>query len=397
MMKVLHVIGSMNPIYGGPCQGVRNLASASGKFNVEREVLCLDDPASDFINKESFPIYAIGPRKGVWWYCSKLIPWLTNNARKYDVIVINGLWLYLSFAVWKVMKLLKNQSKLENIKVPRFFVMPHGMLDPYFQLASNRKLKAIRNSIYWRLIEHRVVNEVDGVLFTCEEELQLAKQSFDSYRPKQEINIGYGIAPPPAFSPILTDAFFKICPGLNGQPYLLFLSRINYKKGVDLLIKVYQNILSKNPDIPKLVIAGPGLDSEYGQEIMQLVDSHLLNKNIFFPGLLMGDAKWGAIYGSEVFILPSHQENFGIAVVEALACNVPVLISNKVNIWREIEMNQGGIIFPNSIEGLQSTLERWISLTDAQKRLIKTNAKRTYESQFAIEPVVDRFVDAVGV
>ena len=395
-MKVLHVIGSMNPIYGGPCQGVRNLASASGKFNVEREVLCLDDPQSDFLHKDTFPIYAIGPRKGAWWYSSKLIPWLIYNAKKYDVIVINGLWLYLSFAVWKVMRLLKNRSQLENVKVPRFFVMPHGMLDPYFQLASNRKLKAIRNIIYWRLIEHRVINDVDGLLFTCEEELQLAQKSFGSYRPKREINIGYGIAPPPIFSPGFSEAFFKACPLLKGQPYLLFLSRINYKKGVDLLIKAYENVFAKNSNIPKLVIAGPGIDSEYGQEIMQLVNSKLLNKHIFFPGLLMGDAKWGALYNCEAFVLPSYQENFGIAVVEALACNIPVLISNGVNIWREIETGEGGIIFQNSLTGLQSALERWLALSNTQKQSVRAKAKNIYETHFAIEPVVDRFVNAVG-
>ena len=92
------------------------------------------------------------------------------------------------------------------------------------------------------------------------------------------------------------------------------------------------------------MIAGPGLDTAFGREMRQLAESLCPQPStltpqpaVFFPDMLTGDAKWGALYGCEAFVLPSHQENFGIAVVEALACGKPVLISNQVNIWREIE------------------------------------------------------------
>jgi glycosyltransferase involved in cell wall biosynthesis len=76
--------------------------------------------------------------------------------------------------------------------------------------------------------------------------------------------------------------------------------------------------------------------------------------------MLEGDAKWGAFYGCEAFVLPSHQENFGISVVEALACDKPVLISNKVNIWREIAQDGAGLVEADSVDGTARLLNRFL-------------------------------------
>src|SRR5690606_21760746 len=142
--------------------------------------------------------------------------------------------------------------------------------------------------------------------------------------------------------------------------YLLYLSRIHQKKGVDLLINAYAEIIKSEEhkkikrDFPKLVIAGPGMDSNYGKDLKLLVEENNLGDSIFFPGMLSGDAKWLAFYNADAFILPSHQENFGIAVVEALACKIPVLISNKVNIWRENEKEAAGFRSEEHTSELQS-------------------------------------------
>ena len=134
------------------------------------------------------------------------------------------------------------------INVPRLLIFSHGMLDPYFQRAAQRRLKAIRNWAYWKLIESRVINTADALLFTCETERILAQHTFRPYKPKEEINIGYGIVPPPMFSEEMTDAFLEKCPQVAGKPYLLFLSRIHYKKGVDLLIEAYADLVEAQPD-----------------------------------------------------------------------------------------------------------------------------------------------------
>ena len=399
-IKFLHVINSMDPSTGGPCQGIRNIDKASREFGISREVVSLDEPTASFIGMDSFPIHALGPGKGPWQYSAKLIPWLNENLTRFDVIIVNGLWLYHSYAAWKVMRNLKKNGR-EQSSLPKIFAMPHGMLDPWFQKAKGRELKALRNWLYWKLIENKVVNDVDGLLFTCETELLLARTTFTPYHPKREINVGYGIEEPSFFSNSMQEAFIVKCPEVRDQPFLLFLSRIHYKKGVDLLVNAYaelvQERLETGADILKLVIAGPGLDTPYGKTILnQVARNPQLKDRIFFTGMLTGDAKWGAINSSEAFILPSHQENFGIAVVEAMSYGKPVLISNQVNIWREIESGGGGMVAENSLAGTLQLLQQWSTLSPANKKIMSKKAKAVFEQHFAIKPVAVRFAEATS-
>jgi glycosyltransferase involved in cell wall biosynthesis len=141
---------------------------------------------------------------------------------------------------------------------------------------------------------------------------------------------------------------------------------------------------------PDLVIAGPGWESRYGEEVRMLIDE--VNRSIALTehrtlnteprfgetaprqhfarvhavGMLSGAAKWGALYGCEAFVLPSHQENFGIAVVEALACGKPVLISDQVNIWREIVEDGAGLVEGDTEEGVEKLLKKFLSAQRAE-------------------------------
>ncbi len=410
----------MDPSHGGPCQGIRNAIPALEAWGVHNEVVSLDAPGAAFLGKDPFPVHATGPSGKGWRYSSKLIPWLLENLLRFDAVIVHGLWLYHSYAVSKAIRRLKYlQGTIGKAKVPKLYIMPHGMLDPYFQQAPERKLKAIRNWIYYKLIEGSVINKADAVLFTCEEELQLAQLPFTPYKPKREINIGYGIAEPPAYTSTMQNAFLEKCPGLNKRPFILFLSRLHNKKGVDLLITAYANFLKskaitdhanitnqkstisdiiKDQLSPALVIAGPGLETKYGNELQQFViKSPELKESVFFTGMLSGNAKWGAFYGCETFILPSHQENFGIAVVEALACNKPVLISNKVNIWREIEASGGGIVANDTIEGINELLFRWNHISPEEKNSMGKKARYCYENNFSITCVAERFMQKLQV
>ena len=199
--------------------------------------------------------------------------------------------------------------------------------------------------------------------------------------------VGLGVEQPPTFVPSMSKSFFQLCPEVKERPYFLFLSRIHEKKGVDHLIDAYQSILEREKgEIPKLVIAGPGLDDGYGQRLKQKVEADAnLRHNVFFPGMLTGNAKWGAFYNCEAFVLPSHQENFGIAVVESLACGKPVLISNQVNIWKEIEQFQAGIADHDTFSGTKSVLEKWMHYQPGQKISMATNALHLYKDKFSVD------------
>jgi len=388
-MKILRVISSMNPKQGGPCQGIRNSIPELEKSNVRNEVVCIDEPDADYLGKDSFTIHAIGAgKKNSWGYNKNLIPWLLSNFHRFDKVIVHGLWSYHSHAAIKAII----EYRENNDVSPKVYIMPHGMLDPYFQKAKERRLKALRNEIYWKIIENKVINKADGILFTCEEELLLARTTFPNYKPKREINVGYGVELPPEHNGGKKKAFEEKVPKWNGKPFLLFLSRIHQKKGVDLLINAYLKLEKELDTIPQLVIAGPGLEHSYGKEIKLLASK---SQNILFPGMLSGDAKWGAFYECEAFVLSSHQENFGISIVEALACSRFVLISNKVNIWREIKSESAGFVADDTALGTIELLNNWISLSGDEKLKMNEQAKATFEKLYAIGPAANKLRSAL--
>lgn len=407
-MNVLHLIPSMNPSSGGPCEVIRNLIPELNKLGIHNEVASLDDPIAEFEIKDQFPITALGPAKGPWYYSNKIIPWLNNHLESFDVVIVHALWLYHGYALKKsINRFKKLNSKFEKkFKFPKVFIMPHGMLDPYFQQSPQRKFKALRNWAYWKLIESKLVNNADGLLFTCSTELLLAREPFKPYYPRQEINIGLGIESPPPFNTEMTSDFLKKCPQVQDSPYFLFLGRIHEKKGIDLLIHAYAKVLNTLSDrkklkaeklsLPKLVIAGPGLETNYGKKMRLLASgSKSLQESVFFTDILRGNAKWGAFYNSEAFVLPSHQENFGIAVVEALACGKPVLISKQVNIWKEISSLNAGIVHDDNLDGAINLLNDFLSLTEEEKDKMGQQARLAYKIHFDISIIARRLSDTI--
>ena len=380
-MKILSIITKVNPRYGGPIQGIINYHAELLNSCCEREIVTFENPQD--VIKFNFPerliIHTLGKSYTPLAYNKRLFSFLVKNAINYDVLIIHGIWQYHSICTIKAIEWLKI-NRLEK-KLPKVYCMPHGMLDPWFQKENTRKLKAIRNNIYWYLFEKNVINEVDGILFTCEEELLLAKTTFIGYNPKREINVGYGIEAPPENNLNFSQAFTQSFPTLKGMPFLLFLSRIDYKKGVDLLIESYNLLSKENPNLPHLVIAGP-TDTLFAKKMILLASE---NPKIHFTGMLKGPEKWGALYGCKAFILPSHQENFGIAVAEALACGKPVLISNKVNIYRDIVHGGAGIINEDNLDGTVSNLKEWFNLSLIEQQQMGHAAYLVYKKHFSVE------------
>ncbi len=388
MMRVLRVISSMKPETGGPCQGIRNSIPTLEKLGVHNEVLCFDGPDEEFLSHDNFPIHTLGPSKGPYSYSAKLPGWLRENLHRFDSVIIHGLWQHHSYGTYRAYR---QYCKTSDHRL-KLFVMPHGMLDPYFQRAKSRRLKAIRNYFFWKLLEHRVVEAADGLFFTCEQELLLAREPFSPYQPKSEINVGYGIVHPPALEKQHQEAFYARCPAVAGKSFFLFLSRIHPKKGVDLLIRAYTRLTEVNKNVPHLVIAGPGLETPFGE----FLQKGSQNSKIHFPGMLKGAEKWGAFYSCDAFVLPSHQENFGIAVVEALACHKPVLISDQVNIFREIRSMGGGLVAADSEEGVYTLLHKWMDVSSAQKKRMEQKAYEAFQTYYSIEQAAQGIFRALG-
>lgn len=385
-MKLLHVITSMHPKTGGPCQGIRNLNPYLTKSGFEVEVVTLDEESIDYTDE--FHVVKLGKGITPYLYHPKLYEWLVQHLSNYDVVSVHGIWQYHNYAVYKAIRNLKKQNK----QVPKVVIMPHGMLDPYFQQSSSRLFKSWRNELVWRMTEARAINAADALLFTCEEEMELAKHTFKGYHPQKEINVEYGIQFPEPYFPAMKEAFYLTCPNLGEHPYWLFLSRIHPKKGIDVLIKAYLQLALKYPHLPHLVIAG-ATDDKYAKQMIQLANNH---SQIHFSGMLKGDAKWGAFYHCDAFVLPSHQENFGIAVAEAMACKKTVVITKYINIWQEINQGGGCVLFNNNdLNSVYTTLENLSKMSQSQLELIGNNAYEIFMEHFYIEKTAKRFAQAL--
>jgi glycosyltransferase involved in cell wall biosynthesis len=133
-----------------------------------------------------------------------------------------------------------------------------------------------------------------------------------------------------------------------------------------------------------LVFAGPDTKDAYRRSLERLISQTCPDGSVTWTGLLTGDLKWGAFRAADVFALTSHQENFGIAVAEALACGVPVLLSNQVNIWREIAEDNAGFIENDDAAGAHTLLQRWMSLDEGARDVMRANAMRCFSARFDV-------------
>lgn len=387
-LRILHVIGSADAASGGPIEGIIRQEEVT-RHLASRDVVALDLPSAPDTGEDPFRIYRLGealpPLPGLgalrhYGYTSKLIPWLRENASQYDVVIVNGLWNFAALAC--SLTLPKANSK--------YFVFPHGMMDPWFKKAY--PLKHLAKILFWLLVEGRLLAGAQKVFFTSEEERRLARGQFPLWRYSEQV-VGYGTGVPPAASSVQRAAFQATALALGDRPYLLFLSRIHRKKGCDLLIDAFAKIAGQRPEL-QLVIAGPdqeGLVSVFQERARALG----IADRIHWPGMLKGDAKWGAYRGAEAFILPSHQENFGIVVAEAMACGAPVLITNKVNIWREIEAAGGGLVENDDADGAESLLRRWLGMNDTQKAAMRDAALQAFKSHFDVATVAPALIQTI--
>ena len=354
--KILHVIASVNPSSGGPVETLKQLSNEMTKLGYSIECLTLDELGSPWLVNFPFKVYPLGPGFMKYRYSSKLIPWLNENYHHYDFIVVNGIWQYHSLGVWRA---------LSQKDIP-YFVFTHGMLDPWFK--RKYPFKHLKKLIYWFLGEYRVLRDARAVIFTTDEERLLARKSFCLYKCNEAV-VSYGTAAPPPDSARLIQSFIFKYRELTDKRIVLYLGRIHEKKGCDLLIGAFASVAHLDRDL-HLVFVGPGTDKILNKLKNQAVILGIDNR-ILWAGLLEGDDKWGAYYAAEVFCLPSHQENFGIAVIEALGTGTPVLISNKVNIYREIELDDAGIVSDDTLEGMTKSLQRWLALTLQQKEAME--------------------------
>jgi len=378
--KSLQLISSLNPSGGGPVEGIRQLTPELAALGVETTVACLDDPSAPWLQEFPCRVEALGPGLGRYGYKRGLVPRLRALAAEHDVVIVHGLWQYHGLLTWRA---------LQGGSVP-YLVQTHGMLDPWFK--RRYPLKHLKKWCYWRWAEYRLLRDAAAVLFTCERERQLARESFWLYRVTERV-IGYGTAAPPGDAAVQREQFLQRWPQLRGQRLLLFLGRIHPKKGVDLLIDAFAAVAGQDPAL-QLVLAGPdqlGWQAELQHRAQQLGVADRLH----WLGMVSGDLKWGAFHAAELFCLPSHSENFGIAVAEALACGLPVAIAEPVNISGEVAAAAAGLVHADTAAGTTEALQQWLALPEAERRAMGDRGRALFAERFEIGAAAAELRDLV--
>ena len=366
--RILHVISSLRPEDGGPPESVRQMARNYLLLGDEVEVATLDRPGAPFLSGLQFPVHALGPGSTRYGLSRRLLHWLSGNIRRFDLVVINGVWLFHAVAVWR---------EAMAARVP-YVVFTHGALDVFFRY--RYPAKHVKKMLYWPL-QYTILRQARAVLFTSEAERDLAAASFWPNHWTSRV-VPYGTNKPGGDRDEQRSAFYDRLPQLRERRFLLFLSRLHEKKGCDLLIQAFAALAAAHPDVD-LVIAGPdpvGLGGRLSAQVQSLG----LGDRVFWPGMLAGDAKFGAFAAAEAFILPSHQENFGIVVAEALACGTPVLISDQVNIWRDIVEDRVGLVEADTLEGTARLLTRWLALSPVERAEMAARAADTFDARYSM-------------
>ncbi len=351
-------------------EAVRETAQAQAKIGHRIEVLTLDGPDVDWLGRLEVPVIPLGQGpSGRYGFNARLIPWLRSHSRAYDALILHGIWDYVCLGAWRA---------LRGTSTP-YFIYSHGMLDPWFSLAPIRYLK---KRAYWRFFAHRIFRDARGVLFTSEQERQLAAICFRPYACREfVVPLGSSRSAPDEdqFASVFLDRF----PRLRGKRIVLFFGRVHPKKNLDLLLRAFATVAPRHPDT-HLVVAGPD-DEGFGAPLRRLAEELKIESGITWTGLLDApELRFGALHAADVFVLPSHSENFGFSIVEALARGVPVLISKRVNIWQEIIDDGAGFAEEDTFAGTTALLSRWLSLdTEAQLRM-RFRAIGCFEKRFEV-------------
>ncbi len=380
-MKILHVIASIAPRYGGPsntviglCREMANLGhevtiyttNIDGKQNLDAP---LERPTyTDAVEIMYFPIQ--WPR-----YYTVSLPLgraLGKNISRFDIVHIHSTYNFHTLAA---------SHYCRRFNVP-YLINPHGSLDPYLT-----RRHPIRKWIYTSVFLQRDLDRAAAIHFKTQEEMRLT-EPFEIKAPGVVVPNGID---PSEFSYLPAHGLFKRkYPELRGKKIVLFLGRINFKKGLDILARVFGEVARKRDDV-YLVLTGP--DNEgYGAKVRAwLQEEGALGRSIF-TGMLLGEEKLAALRDSDIFVLPSYTENFGIAVVEAMTCGLPVIISNKVNIWREVSDGGAGIVTDCNSHQVAEAIARLLDDRNLREEMGK-RGKRLVEGRYTWPKVAKQMIE----
>ena len=322
--KVLHVSPYMAEAAGGPPVVVRRLIEGAQAGGWDTEVITCPDYSEDGgMQLQSEAGVSVVPSQLLGLFGSGRAK-LEAAVQAADIVHCHTLWSPL---------VTKSAALARKLKTP-YVVSPHGMLDPY-----SFAQKKLKKRLYLEVVERRTIAAAACVLLTAEKEQQLAETTFGPMANAAVVPLGADRLFEERNA--LREYFLAAHPELQGKRILLFMGRLHPKKRPEVLLDVLEAIRADFTDA-RLLFAGTGEESHVSRLKSRMRDLHLDDRALFL-GHLSGKEKASVLAAADMFLLPSHQENFGIAVAEALHAGLPAILTRNVNIWQEIAEADAGI------------------------------------------------------
>jgi len=332
-LHIVQVIPSVDPTRGGSVISCLQMSREMARQGHRVSICTVEGAGADATDgglAEGVEIYGARENGAPYGLSAGLLRLLGQRIQGADIVHIHGLYRFH----------LPAAAALSRCHRVPYVVKPHGSLDPFLY-----RVRRWRKSIPEWLIIRPALAAASGVHFTALEELHLARATGAFGRWSDAISgkaiiVREGVDVESSGGCGVRD-FFELHPELAGKRIILFLGRINFKKGLDILARAFGRIGRARPDT-HLVLAGP--DSEgYGTKVRRWLAEEGVLDRATFTGMLQGRVKRGAYEAASAFVLPSYTENFGLTIVEALGYGVPVVLSTKVNIWRELVAADAGL------------------------------------------------------
>jgi glycosyltransferase involved in cell wall biosynthesis len=369
--RILHVICSVSQEAGGPVSTLRGLLSVWLRLGLTADVAASQEEA---ISGTELPCHLIlkfqrtFPQR--FWRSGPFEKWLSRCASDYDLVIVHGVWNFFSYRACSI---------LRDRDCP-YLLIPHGSLDP-FDLAKKRLLKKVLGP----LLVAGMLSNARAVLCSSRREAQ----RLVAYGAKANREVVFW---PVSQRRLGERMSFRVRYGIPAGAFVfLFLSRIDYKKGLELIIPAFAEAARSRSNVV-LVIAGAG-EASYEQGIRALAARFLGGLNVIFTGFLSGTERDDAYAGADCFLLPSRNENFGHAVIEALVHDLPVVISREVYIDRFIEEYNCGWFTALDVQSLSSVLNRILTRPD-EVRQKRAQCFRAAEL-FGIEKLAEAYAKVI--
>ncbi len=389
-MRVLQIVPSISLIYGGPSQMALGLSEALAAQGVEVTILTtdsngdngqapLDVPLDRPVEQNGYEIryFRCSPFKR-YKFSIPLFQWLNEHAHEYDIAHIHALFSPVSSIAASICR----RNKLPYI------LRPLGTLDP-----ADLKKKAQIKKLYAAALEKPNLAGAAAVHFTSPQECEVSERFGTD--PKSII-MPLGVKLPKLENPeAATQAIREELKLPSDKPILLFLSRIDPKKGLDLLFPALEQLKAEGLAFHLVLAGGNPQDPDYEQGVHQKIAASRLKDCTTIPGFVRGDRKLALLAASDCFVLPSYYENFGIAVAEAMAAKLPVMISDQVHIFNDIAAAEAGWICQCNVESVRDQLRA--AIKDAGERQVRgENAQRCAAAKYSWSAIAARLNDIYG-